>query len=74
MTFYMQYIYMDLGNIFLEFGNNLLRHYPNQTILYMREKPNVHTLFMNPTDPGEIAKIVGSCKSKKKVLAMMELA
>ena len=31
----------------------------------MSENPNVHTMFMNPTDPGEIAKIIGSCKSKK---------
>ena len=33
---------------------------------YMSENQNVHTMFMNPTDPGEIAKIIGSCKSKKK--------
>ena len=40
---------------------------------YTSENQNVHTMFMNPTDPGEIAKIIGSCKSKN-VLVMMELA
>ena len=39
---------------------------PNDSPEYcMRENQNVHTMFMNPTDPGEIAKIIGSCKSKK---------
>ena len=39
---------------------------PNQSPeYYLRENQNVHSMFMNPTDPGEIAKIIGSCKSNK---------
>ncbi len=32
---------------------------------YTRTEPNKHTIFMNPTDTYEIAKILGSCKTKK---------
>ena len=59
---------MDLGNIIFGIGKQFAEAIPRPTHspeYYVREKQNMHTMFMNPTYPGEIAKIIGSCKSKK---------
>ena len=56
------------GKYFSEIGKQFaeeIRQPNHSPEYYMSENPNVHTMFMNPTDPGEIAKIIGSCKSKK---------